>query len=426
MVALGTPAGPIEDVTPIEDATMAVEVRPFGVKCNIQCAYCYQEAVRESEAPARHYDLARIQAAIEQAGGDFTLFGGEPLLMPVPELEALWSWGHAKYGRNSLQTNGVLINRRHVELFRKYNVRVGISVDGPGELNDARRAGSAVATLRATRKTHGAIALLVREKIVPSIIITLHKVNAGADRLPLLDQWLRELDALGIRWVRLHPLEVENAEIRDRYALSAQENIAVFRHFMELERTLSGLRFDLSGDMRQLMAGRDNGTTCVWNACDPYTTRAVQGIEGTGQSSNCGRTNKDGVDFVKADRPGYERYIALYHTPHDAGGCRECRFFLVCKGQCPGTAIDGDWRNRTEDCALWTALYTDLETTLLNEGEVPLSRWPDRPLIEAAMLRHWASGSNPTIASVIKGMAPETGAAARAGGGGLQPTNISN
>ena len=83
------------------------------------------------------------------------------------------------------------------------------------------------------------------------------------------------------------------------------------------------------------------------------TTRAVQGIEGTGRLSNCGRTNKDGVDFVKAATPGYERYIALYQTPQDQGGCSGCRFFIFCKGQCPGTAMNGDWRNKTEHCDLW-------------------------------------------------------------------------
>ena len=67
-----------------------------------------------------------------------------------------------------------------------------------------------------------------------------------------------------------------------------------------------------------MLLGQDQSTTCVWNACDPYTTRAVQGIEGHGQRSNCGRTNKDGIDFVKADREGFERYLALYPRP----GCR--------------------------------------------------------------------------------------------------------
>ncbi len=32
----------------------------------------------------------------------------------------------------------------------------------------------------------------------------------------------------------------------------------------------------------------------------------------------------------------------------------------MCKGQCPGTAIDRDWRNRSEHCAVWKALFADL------------------------------------------------------------------
>src|SRR5207247_7363385 len=134
---------------------------------------------------------------------------------------------------------------------------------------------------------------------------------------------------------------------RSSYALTPHESLAAFREIAALEPTLVRLRFVEFRDMKQLLRGRDNHTSCVWNACDPYTTRAVRGVEGTGQSSNCGRTNKDGIDFVKAPVEGFERYLALYHTPQEHGGCSGCRFFIMCKGQCPGTAIDGDWRNRT-------------------------------------------------------------------------------
>jgi uncharacterized protein len=397
---------------------MAIEVRPFGVKCNIQCEYCYQDAVRKAGDAPQGYDLERIKAAIETAGSEFTLFGGEPLMMPLADLQALWSWGYQKYGRNSVQTNAVLITRRHVELFKKYKVHVGISVDGPDELNSARRAGNAATTLRATKKTHAAISLLVNEGIIPSIIVTLHRANADATKLPLLIKWIRHLDDLGIRAVRLHVLEVENAEVRDKYALSHEQNLAAFRRFLQLERELSVLRFDVFNEMRRLLTGSDHSTTCVWNACDPYTTRAVQGIEGHGQRSNCGRTNKDGVDFVKADRQGFERYIALYHTPQEVGGCKGCRFFLVCRGQCPGTAIDGDWRNRTEHCALWTSLYEDLEADLLKAGNLPLSQRADRQVIENEMLRQWASGRTATLESVIEavgGSPPELTSPAQTG-----------
>ena len=64
----------------------------------------------------------------------------------------------------------------------------------------------------------------------------------------------------------------------------------------------------------------------------------------------------------------------------------------MCKGQCPGTAIDGDWRNRTEHCEVWKALFTQLETELTGEGALPLSLRTDRERVEQTMLEHWAGG----------------------------------
>lgn len=381
---------------------MSLEVRPLGVKCNIKCRYCYQNLQRDANNIAVDYDLDRIKAAIEADGQPFTLFGGEPLMVPLATLEKLWSWGFAQFGRNSVQTNGVLITRRHITLFKKYNVHVGISLDGPGELNRARWAGTERNTERATQKTHKVIHALCEADIVPSIIVTLHRANASNEALPIMESWFRRLDGIGVKSVRLHVLEVDDETIRSELALTALQQVAALQAFARLERTLPTLRFDIFEDMRRLMEGRDNRTTCVWNACDPYTTRAVQGLEGNGQRSNCGRTNKDGIDFVKADQQGFERYIALYHTPQEHGGCKDCRFFLVCKGQCPGTAIDGDWRNRTEHCEVWKQMYLDLEATMVREGKSPLSLRSDRTEVESAMLRCWSTGRNSMIETILR------------------------
>lgn len=67
---------------------MAVELRPLGVQCNLRCVYCYQKPQRDAGNLARRYDLDAMRAAVEQEGGPFTLFGGEPLLMPRADLEA--------------------------------------------------------------------------------------------------------------------------------------------------------------------------------------------------------------------------------------------------------------------------------------------------------------------------------------------------
>ena len=101
---------------------MSIEVRPLGVKCNIQCQYCYQNPQRDAGNIPNAFDLPKMKAALERAGSHFTIFGGEPLLVPEHVLEELWAFGLERFGTNGIQTNGTLINDRHIALFKKYKV----------------------------------------------------------------------------------------------------------------------------------------------------------------------------------------------------------------------------------------------------------------------------------------------------------------
>ena len=100
-------------------------------------------------------------------------------MVPHDDLRELWSWGFVRFGRNGLQTNGVLVDDEHVRMFRKYRVHVGVSIDGPGELNDVRSAGTLERTRAATARTEATIARLC--------------------------EWFERLDSVGIRSSRLHP-----------------------------------------------------------------------------------------------------------------------------------------------------------------------------------------------------------------------------
>ena len=197
--------------------------------------------------------------------------------------------------------------------------------------------------------------------------------------------------------MRLHLLEVDHGSVRDSLALSPRENIQALMAFAEVQESLSGMQFDLFEEMEALLNGQDSKVGCTWRACDPYTTEAVQGVEGNGQSSNCGRTNKEGIGFIKADTAGYERYLALYRTPQSQNGCAGCRFFLMCKGQCPGTSIDGDWRNRTEHCEEWMHLFGVIERRMILAGKIPLTIQPIRFELEQRQIKAWESGQNPSI-----------------------------
>lgn len=314
------------------------------------------------------YDIDRMLA---QADGKFTLFGGEPLLVPLSDLERLLKFGYEKYGENCIQTNGALITQRHIELFRLYNVHVGISFDGPGELNDARRIGSIEATRQASKRTEEAIEKLVGSGIVPSLIITLSRVNASAGPREKLKGYLSRVAGFGLRHVRLHLLELERSNT-DSIALSKIETVEAITDLIDYGRMV-GLSLDLFEEMVSVLENNFEHVSCIWRGCDPYTTSAVQGINGDGARVNCGRTNKDGIDFIKAEVPGKERQLALYHTPQEFGGCKDCRFFLACKGECPGTGVGGDWRNKTEHCEVLKVLFEARESELTLRGITPIS-----------------------------------------------------
>ena len=383
---------------------MSVEVRPLGVNCNLKCAYCYQQPQRDAQNHTRGYDMDRMLTRIFEIGRPFTVFGGEPLLTKLDDLEILFAQGYEKHGRTGIQTNATLITDKHIELFKRYNVNVGVSMDGPGELNDVRWAGTLERTRDATRRSEEAIVALRAAGIQVSLILTMHKLNASEDRLPQLLSWLDHLEEIGVQSVRTHVLEVETEEIRERYVLSEGDQLRALIALDEWWTPDKRIRLQTFRDIERLLTGQDKGVSCTWRACDSYTTGAVQGVEGDGRQTNCGRVNKEGIDFIKAETAGYERYVALYYTPQEFGGCNGCRYFTFCKGQCPGTAISGDWRNRTEYCALWKALFERIETRLVAAGKSPLSLSRALPTLERELVAAWQRGQNPYIADVVSSM----------------------
>jgi sulfatase maturation enzyme AslB (radical SAM superfamily) len=383
---------------------MSIELQPLGVACNIGCSYCYQEPMRlggNEKTPS--YDLAAMKRAAEAEGvglsdgrggkTSFAIFGGEPLLLPLKDLEELLRWGVEEKGAApGLQTNASLITDRHMALFKKYRTSVGVSLDGPGVLNRTRRAkdGNDATTDATTAKSQAALERLLDEGMSVSLIVTVCAGNAGTEaELTATIAWLLALRDRGLKYVNLHTLEVDS-DAGAQLLLATERSIQVMRR---LRRELVGfVAVSPFEDMRKSLV-RESGANCVWNFCDPLTTAAVRGIDGQGGRKNCGRTEKQGVSYMKAETTGRERSLLLYLTPQEYGGCQGCRFFAACGGHCPGEGIDGDWRNRTIHCAMLMALFTDLEAELVAAGQTPISQSLRRGAVEAELLGQVSSRS---------------------------------
>jgi uncharacterized protein len=389
---------------------MTIEVRLLGTLCNLACTYCYQEPIREAGNISAKYNLDEVIKQLDKVGKHFCLFGGEALLVPKEDLEKLWKYGFEKYGRNSIQTNGTLIDDDHIEMFKKYNVSVGISIDGPNELNALRevRAGKRGTkekeekTLEATNKTINNIKKLADAGVAVGIIITLHRQNTEENKLERLMKFIRWLGDIGVTGGNIHTLEVDpTMPDQEKYVLSQEENARVFIKLAEFFSNNPDLEWKPFCDIPKLLRGEKEKTTCYWNYCDPHNTQAVYGIEGNGGLSNCGRTNKEGIDWYKSNGNLYARYISFYHTPPEMGGCKGCRFWAICGGSCPGEAIDGDFRNKTIHCQTQKALLTFYEKKLEEEGITPITKLPYLPIIEQIMLEDMKRGIRPSLERAI-------------------------
>jgi len=385
---------------------MSVEVLPLGNACNIACRYCYEEPMRETGNvnPVKKYNidamLAGLRREITEGGQDhFVVFGGEPLLVPLEDLKKLWEYG-LTFGRqsNCIQSNGSLITPEHMKAFREYKVHVGFSIDGPGKLNGLRTAHVWSKTDEFTKKSiDNFVACLKDPDISASLILTLARTNAGPENLPILVEWFKELIEYGLYDVNLHFLEIDTPGL-EKEILTDQELADAVMAIGELMES-GKFKVHPLATMSKLLLGDDRFANCTWHPCDPYTTSAVQGVMGDGSRGNCGRAAKEGINWEKAQQPSYIRQQILWNTPYEDGGCKDCRFFYACKGNCPGEGIDGDWRNRTDKCGSLLIMFRELEKRLVKMGLTPISLDSNRRnMIVQKQLDAWGKGDRILIA----------------------------
>ncbi len=116
--------------------------------CNLNCSYCYLPDRRDPELMSQEVLDACISFAFACDPPDneieFLWHAGEPLAAGLTFYQRAFASiaERAPKGlhvRHSLQTNGLLLNQAWCDLFAKYQVKIGLSVDGPAKIHDLNR-----------------------------------------------------------------------------------------------------------------------------------------------------------------------------------------------------------------------------------------------------------------------------------------------
>jgi len=224
--------------------TLVIQPTPF---CNINCTYCYLPHRTHKAVIA----LETVQTLFKKVfgsgwlGRELTVIwhAGEPLVVPPSFYESRFAAIEslrppAVHVTHSIQTNGMLISPAWCALFKRWQVGVGVSVDGPRRYNDAHRLSR---DGRSTfDKTIAGIRIL-REHQVPFHVISVvtdESVDAPAE---MLEFYLNEQ----IEDVCFNVEESEGAHVSGLFAgASPRERFRTFlQEFWQLARKSGRVRF---------------------------------------------------------------------------------------------------------------------------------------------------------------------------------------
>ena len=117
--------------------------------CNLRCAYCSLGDKTLTRTLSETEILRGLEwfAEYGKEKGEKTLsvifHGGEPMMIPALQYRRCIEQLLIKYPDISwqyyVQTNGTILELDYIDLFKRYDIHVGISLDGPERIHDTQR-----------------------------------------------------------------------------------------------------------------------------------------------------------------------------------------------------------------------------------------------------------------------------------------------
>ena len=375
------------DIPPCID-TVVLQPTPF---CNIACRYCYLPS--RSDTSRMSLDTVRaVFTAVFASGWSHPWLtviwhAGEPLVMPVAYYEDAFSLIASLCPpgievRHAIQTNGMLIDAKWCALFRRWEVGVGVSIDGPREIHDANRV---TRQGRGTYdKTVAGIRCLIDEGIPFHVISVL---SGPALRAP--EEMLAFYREVGITDVCFNVEESEGDHVSE---LFREENAeARFRTFLSTfwrkSRESAGIRFlrEIDGMLTRIL--RPDEAAGENSQVQPFGMINVDchGNVSSFSPELLGLKNADYGDFIvgnihtdSLEAMRQSDAMRAMHRDIAAGvaACKaECAYFAVCGGGSPINKLteNGSFATtRTSFCDLVQKVPTDLILEALDRLETVL------------------------------------------------------
>jgi serine-type anaerobic sulfatase-maturating enzyme len=321
-------------------------IKPASAVCNLDCEYCFyldRDADPYKALPARRMSYDTLERLVDTylfysyPNSTFAFQGGEPTLAGLPFFEKLVEF-QKQYGRdgqsvsNALQTNGTLLDKNWCDLFRSYQWLIGLSLDGPEEVNDRFRFNKeGRGTWKRVMET---VELFKKERVDFNILCVLSQANV--DKPKELYRFYRGLGIENLQFIPLAEFDREGNPMP--FTITPEQYGRFLCEVFDLwwpERRKVRIRF--FDNVAEALAGQKPGSCTMHETCDSYVV-----VEYNGDVYPCdffvesnwklGNVVLDSWSEIarRTRRYSFASKKTLAHPE-----CQVCEYQSICHGGCP-------------------------------------------------------------------------------------------
>lgn len=349
--------------------------------CNLNCTYCYDKENHNKNQNVNEEIISNIDSVLgylnklwqnENEKKHIIFHGGEPLLVNASTYESLIERILEEHcnATFSIQTNGTLLTEEHIEVFKKYKVSVGISLDGYDEKTNKYRVYNN--KINSFNMVMNKIKLMKQKKMKFGVIFTITKEMIGKEK-------------------ELYDFIAENklkCDIRPAFSTSTDEFVMSPDEYFEFFKNLFELWYKYTDkvslrqitEIYEVFVGAIYTTyrckSCI-NTDDcfkKFISLDVYGnLYGCNRNYNnkdfyWGNLNEDTIDNIehKIDDVINDRKKILLNSK-----CKNCNMYEKCFGGCPSNAyIMHGTINSIDDyfCEAKVKINNYIKNKVLKEG----------------------------------------------------------
>jgi len=323
--------------------------------CNLRCVYCYANAGEKKE----YMTLETAKKALEIPKSKFKLqlAGGEPLLNfnLIKDIHEYLKINNSEI-KMQMQTNGTLINSKIAKEIKRMNISLGVSLDGPIDINEKLRGN--------TKAVINGIKTLGQEGMMVNLNCVVTKENIEyLYKLVDLALYLGNVGGIGLDLLRDTGRACSNNIKRATPSQIKKSLKKAYDRTIELWK-LTGRKIVIREieDARKRIAEN--------KVCTDYCHAVYGGsmaVHPNGDMYPCGSLSGIPKYYMgNVYDLSFQKEIRIDNNKSE--GCKGCKYEKICVGACPArNIINGKGDKVTiEDCTLRKASFEIVEKELEN------------------------------------------------------------